>query len=460
MSHLAGSRTIFARQALLPDGWRRDVTLRFDAGGHFTAIGCDSQAEPGCELADIVLPPVPSLHSHAFQRAMAGLTETRHDPADSFWTWREQMYALANRVGPDALRAIAAQLYVEMLKAGFTQVAEFHYLHQAVDGTAYTRRGEMALSVIDGALQAGIGITMLPTLYCHAGFGRKLTPEQKRFAGDPEFIACIIERIAKLHDGEPRVATGVALHSLRAASAADIREMLRLTPGDMPVHIHIAEQMREVEDCVAFLGRRPVEWLLDEFPVDQRWCLVHATHLDSEEMVRLARSGAVAGLCPVTEANLGDGFFPLGGYIDAGGRFGIGSDSNVLLSVGEELRLLEYGQRLLSQKRCRALPSDRSGSVGGWLYRQSLRGGAQACGHDGGALAVGRRADLLTMRGDDLSLPGLEGDPVLDSAIFARPALPVCDVLCSGAWVVRAGRHIDEETIGAAFRHTVGKLRA
>ncbi|MCE2574133.1 formimidoylglutamate deiminase [Komagataeibacter sp. FNDCR2] len=460
MSPSVQTQNIFAGQALLPDGWRDNVRLCSDAHGFFTSVEADRQPRPEDRRVDIALPPMPSLHSHAFQRAMAGLTETRLNPTDSFWSWRGQMYRLAAAIDPDTLRAIAAQLYVEMLKAGYTQVAEFHYLHCAPDGRPYAQPAEMPLAVIDAAQQAGIGMTMLPALYRHAGFGRPLAPEQGRFASSPEFLARVITDITARHASNPLVNAGVALHSLRAASGDDIREMLRLVPEDMPVHIHIAEQMKEVEDCVAFLGRRPVAWLLDEMPVDDRWCLVHATHMDHDETVRLARSGAVAGICPITEANLGDGFFPFSDYVDAGGRFGIGSDSNVLLNVAEELRTLEYGQRLISQKRCRALPSGQTGSVGNYLYSQALRGGTQACGHNGGMLAAGQRADLCTLSGSNLSLPGLRGDTILDSLVFARATLPISDVLCGGQWVVRDGHHMHEERIATEFHKAITTLHS
>ncbi|MFT8675603.1 MAG: formimidoylglutamate deiminase [Acetobacter sp.] len=491
MSQSAGFSSFFAKQALLPDGWHDNVRLTFNARGFFTQVEAQVSPQPQDMRADIALPPLPSLHSHAFQRAMAGLTEARHHPSDSFWTWRDQMYTLAARITPDTLRAIAARLYMDMLKAGYTQVAEFHYLHNTPDGTPYAQPAQMALSVIEGARQAGIGMTMLPTLYRHAGFGRPLAPEQKRFASTPDFIARVISDIVATYPDHPAVTAGVALHSLRAASGDDMREMLRLAPPTCPVHIHIAEQVKEVEDCMAALGRRPVAWLLDEMPVDDRWCLVHATHLDAQETTRLAHSGAVAGLCPITEANLGDGLFPLADYIDAGGRFGIGSDSNVLLNAAEELRLLEYGQRLATQKRCQALPTGMTGSVGRFLYTQALAGGAQACGlvseqapgvasgvpsglagapeagtpphtlgKNAGQLAVGQRADACILREDGLSLPGLQGDAVLDSALFACPTLPVSDVLCHGAWVVQDGRHVDESRITAAFHHAITTLRS
>ncbi|MBS1019225.1 formimidoylglutamate deiminase [Gluconobacter cerinus] len=459
MSLATRSCSVFARQALLPEGWRRNVRLEM-TDGVFSQIRPDALMQPGDHCADITLPAMPSLHSHAFQRAMAGLTETRQDAADSFWTWREQMYALALRITPETMRAIAAQLYVEMLKAGFTQVAEFHYLHRAEDGTAYHHPAEMAQSVIAGACDAGIGITMLPTLYRHAGFDRPLAPEQRRFESTPEFIASIMSDLDATYRKNDRISVGVGLHSLRAVNREDMIEMLSLAPADVPVHIHIAEQQREVSDCVKALGRRPVAWLLDEVAVDQRWCLVHATHLEVREVRRLAVSGGVAGLCPVTEANLGDGLFPLQEFISAGGSFGIGTDSNVLPSANEELRLLEYGQRLMRQKRCCGLPDGEKGSVGRFLYDAALQGGARACQQGAAGLAVGQRADLCTIDDCALSLPDLEGDAILDSLVFARPAFPVRDVLCAGDWVIRDGHHRHEDAISAAFRSAMRDLRS
>lgn len=450
---------LFAEQALLPEGWRRDVRIRLTAEGTFGTIIADSRPQPGDRKADIALPPLPALHSHAFQRAMAGLAECRTDPADSFWTWRERMYALAGTMQPDTLRPIAAFLYMEMLQAGYAQVAEFHYLHRAPDGMPYSRPGAMAEAIVDGALAAGIGITMLPTLYMRAGFGQDLAPSQERFRSDPDFIARILADMDAAFADHPLVSRGIGLHSMRAVPGNTIHAMLRAAPAGIPVHIHIAEQQREVDECLAALGTRPVRWLLDHCPVDTRWCLVHATHLDSKECLDLARSGAVAGLCPITEANLGDGLFPLPAFIDNGGRFGIGPDSNILLSPAEELRLLEYGQRLHLQKRCRALPEGQTGSVGRFLYESSLTGGAQACGIASG-IAPGRRADLCTLSAENLALPGLTGDAILDSALFARPALPVADMLCAGRWVVEAGRHIARDAITRDFHAAMARLRA
>ncbi|GBQ12002.1 formimidoylglutamate deiminase [Swaminathania salitolerans] len=459
MSPQDRTRFLFARQALLPGGWRHNVRLSI-ADGQFVRIEANSAPEPGDTRCAIALPPLSSLHSHAFQRAMAGLAESRRDPADSFWTWRRQMYALAARITPDDMRAIAAQLYLELLKSGFTQVGEFHYLHRAPDGSAYDTPAAMALALVDAAQETGIGITILPTLYRHAGFGRALAPEQKRFASTPDFIAGILETIAARHDADPRIRHGLGLHSLRAVDRESLSHMLSMVGADIPVHIHVAEQKREVTECLDYLGRRPVAWLLDEAPVDSRWCLVHATHLDEDETRRLAASGATAGLCPVTEANLGDGFFPLNAYVSQGGRFGIGTDSNCLPSAAEELRLLEYGQRLTARKRCCALPSDMLGSVGRYLYDSALEGGTRACGHAGGRIAPGTRADLCILDEAAMALPDLEQDAILDGMIFACPVVPVRDVMVAGEWVVRDGYHAGQDRIAAAFRETVRRLRS
>ncbi|MEN6539741.1 MAG: formimidoylglutamate deiminase, partial [Mizugakiibacter sp.] len=373
-----------AEHAWLPAGWSGGTRIGIGADGRFARI--DGAPGDGAALGRFVLPGMPNLHSHAFQRAMAGLAERRGRDDDSFWSWRETMYAFAGRVGPDELRAIAAQLYVEMLKAGYTQVCEFHYLHHRPDGTPYAPAEAMSLALVEAAREAGIGLTLLPTLYMTGGFdGRPLSERQRRFGHAVDAFLALVERLRK-HEG-PMLRVGIALHSLRAVPEAALREVLAAEVArQCPIHIHIAEQLGEVQDCLAVRRARPVEWLLDHAPVDARWCLVHATHMTEQETRGVAARGAVAGLCPTTEANLGDGLFRLGEYLDAGGRLGIGSDSHISVSPVEELRWLEYGQRLQTRHRNVAARTPGA-SVGETLWAAALDGGARASGVALGALA-------------------------------------------------------------------------
>ncbi|MBF0865093.1 MAG: formimidoylglutamate deiminase [Gluconobacter potus] len=448
---------LFAEQALLPDGWRRNVRISVSPDGCFESIVPDARISADAERKAIVVPSQLSLHSHAFQRGMAGLAESRQNPADTFWTWRRLMYQLAHRISPEQMQDIASYLYMEMLTAGYTQVAEFHYLHHAPGGATYGQVAEMSLRVGEAARAVGIGLTLLPTLYERGGFdGRPLQEAQERFATTPELIGRIISETRSAWAGKPLLSVGLGLHSLRAVDLETASDLLSVQTG--PVHIHVAEQQKEVEECVAFVGARPVEYLLSQTDVDERWCLVHATHLSASEVAGMARSGAVAGLCPITEANLGDGLFPLAPYVNDGGRFGIGSDSNVLISPWEELRTLEYGQRLFTQTRCAALPAEALGSTGGWLYRQALDGGRRACGLESWGLVARARADLCVLDEDQLPLPYLQDDAVLDAAIFGSRQPPVKDVLCGGQWRVRDGRHLNHDAVTAAFRRTVRTL--
>lgn len=402
-----------------------------------------------------VLPGMPNLHSHAFQRAMAGLAEKRGSHDDSFWTWRETMYAFASRIGPDELRAIAAQLYVEMLKAGYSHVCEFHYLHHAPDGKPYADPATMSLAIAEAAKEAGIGLTLLPVLYMTGGFdGRALSERQLRFGMDVQAYLRLIENLRALQS--PMLRVGIALHSLRAVPEAAMREALASPLAQVAViHIHIAEQIGEVEECAAVRGARPVRWLLDHADVDARWCLVHATHLDESEIAGIAKSGAVAGLCPTTEANLGDGLFPLAEYLDANGTLGIGSDSHISVSPVEELRWLEYGQRLVARKR-NVAARVADASVGENLWRAALRGGAQASGL--APFGEGARADLLVLDDSSPLLAARDERNALDSFIFAGNAPLVRDVMVNGEWVVRDFRHRDEERIAARFRKAVEAL--
>ncbi|HEX7348653.1 MAG TPA: formimidoylglutamate deiminase [Rhodanobacteraceae bacterium] len=421
------------------DGWRRDG--RIEAG----------QGES--VHARFALPGMPNLHSHAFQRAMAGLAERRGPGADSFWTWREIMYQFASRLGPDALRAIATQLYVEMLKAGYTHVCEFHYLHGAPGGKPYADPAAMSKAIIDAAREAGIGLTLLPVLYMTGGFdGRPLSARQQRFGLSVDAYVRLLDSLVGLES--PRVRVGVALHSLRAVPEAALREVLAapLLQGRV-VHIHIAEQIGEVQDCLALRGARPVQWLFDHAAVDARWCLVHATHMDDGELHALAKSGAVAGLCPTTEANLGDGLFPLAAYLGVGGKLGVGSDSHISVSPVEELRWLEYGQRLAARHRNIAAQSPGA-SVGETLWRAALAGGRQAAGlsstaADGDCIVLDDASPLLAAR---------DAASVLDSFLFAGNTQLVRDVLVGGEWVVRDHRHRDQAGIAVRYRAALKSL--
>ncbi|HEY7871102.1 MAG TPA: formimidoylglutamate deiminase [Rudaea sp.] len=446
----------FADHAWLPYGWTENVRVDIDAGGAFRGVTDDATAAETQRLGRFVLPGMPNLHSHAFQRAMAGLAERQSSTQDNFWSWRETMYAFAGRIGPDELRSIAAQLYVEMLKAGYTQVCEFHYLHHQPNGKPYADPAAMSLALIEAAREAGIGLTLLPVLYMTGGFdGRPLTERQRRFGFDVDGYLRLSEKLHKMENSTLRV--GIALHSLRAVPPDAMQAVLDSGLSDGPVHIHIAEQIGEVQDCLNVRGARPVEWLLDNAPVDARWCLVHATHMTDDETRRVAESGAVAGLCPTTEANLGDGLFPLKAYRDAGGVLGIGSDSHISVSPVEELRWLEYGQRLITRHRNIAV-SESSASVGENLWGDALFGGAQAAGVAIGAIESDTRADLIVLDDAAPLLAARDADNVLDTFLFAGNVNLVRDVMVGGEWVVRNGHHRDQERIAMRYRQVLNAL--
>ena len=388
-----------ADYAWLPQGWCENTSLRIEMGV-LTEVDESANGAGTNRIDRFVLPGMPNLHSHAFQRAMAGLTEYRANPADSFWSWRDLMYRFALKITPDALAAIARWLYVEMLKCGYTSVCEFHYVHHTQDGSRYPQIAELGTRVIDAARLAGIGITMLPVSYQFAGFDNKPPrDDQRRFINTPDGLLELLDamrRVAPEHGG---LRYGVAPHSLRAVSENGLRMLLEGLPDDAPVHIHIAEQTAEADDCVRAYGARPVQWLLDRFDVDARWCLVHATHVDAAETAALAKRRAVAGLCLTTEANLGDGVFPAVDYLAQGGVIGVGSDSHASVDWRSELRLLEYGQRLVHRAR-NVLASDTQAHVADRLFDASLAGGAQASGRRIGALREGARADWLVLDPD------------------------------------------------------------
>ncbi|AIF48541.1 formimidoylglutamate deiminase [Dyella japonica] len=436
-----------------PQGWTPDAMLAVDDGGMLAGV----TSGEGERLGRWVLPGMPNLHSHAFQRAMAGLAERKGKSDDSFWTWRETMYAFAATVGPDELQAIAAQLYVEMLKSGYTQVCEFHYLHHQPDGTPYAQPEAMSLALIEAAREAGIALTLLPVLYMSGGFdGRPLAPRQRRFGHDVPSYLRLLETL-KAHESD-KLRVGIALHSLRAVPEEALRLVLANdATKSCPIHIHIAEQIGEVQDCLATRGARPVEWLFDHAPVDARWTLVHATHLSDKETTQIARSGAVAGLCPTTEANLGDGLFPLADFIDANGTLGIGSDSHISVSPVEELRWLEYGQRLSTCHRNIAA-RHQGDSVGETLWRAALRGGATASGLPIGELRAANRADLLVLDDRAPLLAARDERSVIDSFLFAGNVPLVRDVMVGGEWMVRGFAHRDEDRIAARYRSVMERL--
>lgn len=450
---------IFAAEALLPEGWRQDVRLNVGPDGRIASVVAGVPAEAGDYRVGFLLPALANLHSHGFQRAMAGLAERRGLGRDSFWTWREWMYRFAGQVTPDDLQAIAAQVQVEMLEAGYAAVAEFHYLHHAPDGTDYADIAETSARIAAAAAETGIGLTHLPVLYAHGGAGaRPLSPAQGRFGNDFARYQRLMAGAARAMAALPAdCRLGIAPHSLRAVTPALLAEAVAAF-GQGPIHIHIAEQMQEVRDVAAWLGAPPVRWLLDHAPVDTRWCLVHATHMTPDETRDLAASGAIAGLCPITEANLGDGLFPMAEYRAAGGAYGIGSDSNVRIALAEELRLLEYGQRLHHQARTVICPEEASN--GETLFREALAGGHRALGRAGGALAPGFLADLVALDSDALLLDGRQGAAALDAWIFAGDDRLVRDVWSAGRHMVQAGRHQARDRVAARFRATMRRLLA
>ena len=431
------SQALFAPHALLPDGWARDVLLTWNDAGALTDVTPQARAPLGAAVANgPLLPGLPNLHSHAFQRAFAGLSEYRSADYDSFWSWRDLMYRFALSVSPDQLEDIATHLYIEMLQAGYTAVCEFHYLHRDPAGKAYADPAEMSMRLIAAAQRAGIGLTLLPVLYQHAGFGAQpVGADQRRFVNS---VDGLLEIVATLRATGARI--GVAPHSLRAVGPHALADLLAGADVHTPIHIHIAEQLQEVRDCVAWSGQRPVQWLLANAAVDARWCLVHATHVTPAERGALAASGAVTGLCPSTEANLGDGVFDAAAYLAAEGVWGIGSDSHASVSAAEELRLLEYTQRLAHERR-NVLVGQVHGQVADHLWLGAVHGGARASGRAIAGLAVGQQADFVVLdtRG---ALAGLAPEQALAGHVFANQGRnTVRDVWVAGRSQLRDGEH-------------------
>ena len=447
---------IHVARALVGDEWRRDVLITV-AGRTITAVTPDSAPTAGSQrFAGVAVPGVVNVHSHAFQRAMAGLVERRGPEDDSFWTWREVMYRFLASMTPDDIEAVAAGAYVEMLEAGFTTVGEFHYLHNASDGTHYADPAETGGRIVAAAEMSGVGLALLPSFYAHGGCGgQPPTSWQARFLFDLDGFWRLLESSRRHIERLEGATLGIAPHSLRAVDAPELRALVEQWNAG-PIHIHAAEQAREVEDCVAWSGARPVQWLLDNIGLDARWCLIHCTHMTPDESARLAKSGAVAGLCPVTEANLGDGIFEATRFAAADGRFAVGTDSNVRIALNEELRTLEYGQRLREQKRNRLGPI--GASTGRHLFDSARRGGAQALGLASGSLAVGQTADIVVLDEGHPVLVGRGGDQIIDSWLFAAGDGVVRDVFAGGQRVVAEGRHVRRDDIRRRFAVTMRRL--
>jgi len=450
---------LFAADALLPTGWARNVLIAWDGAGRIAQVTSGATAPAGVPTAaGPVIPGMPNLHSHAFQRAFAGLTEYRGQAEDSFWSWRNLMYRFARRITPEALEAIATWLYIEMLEAGYTSVCEFHYVHHDTDGRPYADDATLSLALLRAARTAGIAITLLPVLYQTSGFGAKPPrADQARFIRSTDNMLSLLERLAPAAQAQGAV-LGLAPHSLRAVPpdslAAAVQGLTALNP-QAPIHIHIAEQTQEVDDCIAWSGQRPVQWLLNHAPVDERWCLVHATHMTPDEYAGAARTGAVAGICPTTEANLGDGIFDMPLWLQHGGRWGVGSDSHACVNAAEELLMLEYGQRLSLRQR-NVLASSSQPEVATAMALQAVQGGAQASGRWGpgaaAGIAVGQSADWVVLNAQHVALRGLPAPAMLSAHVFASHRTAAIDsVWVGGASRVAQGRHALHDPAASAF---------
>jgi formimidoylglutamate deiminase len=449
--------------ALLPEGWRDDVLISINDDGVIESLAQNSGSREGMTVKGYAIPGMANVHSHAHQRAMTGLAEVSGPQGDSFWTWREAMYGFALKIEPDELEAVAAQLYMEAVKAGFTSLGEFQYLHHRPDGGPYEEPAELSLRCLNAARTAGIAVTMLPTLYKYSGFGGAAPHEgQRRFINDAGGYLGIVARLEREVKADSQARLGISPHSLRAVTPELLHDVIeefdRLRP-DGPIHIHVAEQMREVEECIDFSGKRPVELLMSAQELSQRWCLIHATHMSDAETNDLATSRAIAGLCPTTEANLGDGIFNGQRFVEKGGRFAIGSDSHVTVSVAEDLRQLEYSQRLKHRLR-NVLAGKPHQSTGRRIFEMAAAAGALAIAQPQGAIAKGLRADIVVLDPDHPSLIGRSGDSILDSFIFSGGNACVKDVFIGGKQVVKERRHIEEESITNRFRKALIRLQS
>lgn len=400
----------FFRSALLPSGWQNNVRVTVNSG-HYQSVEVDQSAQAQDQVMDCVIPQMPNVHSHVFQRAMAGLSEYRSVSNDDFWSWRDLMYRLANEMDTERLYQVAKSCYAEMKQAGYLSVCEFHYLHRSKQSpTDFLTHSKV---ILQAASEVGLNITLLPVLYAFAGPDKQaLSPQQKRFElSVDEYLDLFKQLQIELKPGQN---LGICFHSLRAVSLVQMQQVIAALPDDLPIHIHIAEQQAEIDAIEKHYGQRPVEWLFKHFAVNQRWCLVHATHLNQQEINLIAQSGAVAGICPLTEANLGDGIFPMPAYMEADGRLAIGSDSQIEINPANELKMLEYSQRLAGQKRNVCCDSEQP-HVGTWLWLKAVVGGSQVSGQPLLGIAAGQKASIMILHGDHLSL----SEHVLDAWIFS-----------------------------------------
>ncbi len=452
---------LFVKKILLADGWAKDQTITIEQGIITDIIaGNVSGAE---QVKGVVIPGMVNCHSHAFQRAFAGFSEQGSEGKDSFWTWRNIMYKFLGQLSAEDAQVIASQLYIEMLKMGYTRVAEFHYLHHDIDGNNHTELSAMAQAIFAAAKHSGIGLTLLPVLYRFSGFGpQAATDGQKRFINSVEQFNDLVTECFNLANLQANCNVGIAPHSLRAVDKSSLLtavEHVRSLDAQAPIHIHIAEQQKEVDDCLAHYGQRPVQWLLDNADLDKHWCLIHATHIDEKERQGIVASEAIAGICPTTEANLGDGIFPTDEFLAENGTFAIGSDSHISVNPIEELRWLEYAQRLSKQQRA-LLASSEQKSVGLNLWQKAAAGGAQSTNSNTGALAVGKQADLLVLDNSQLRLFAHDDKHLLDSVIFASQQNLIEDVMVNGHWVIRDGEHALEEVSADRFAKLLARISA
>ena len=450
---------LFAKKILLATGWENNKTLTIEQGV-ITDIS-EGYSADAVRAKGVVIPGMVNCHSHAFQRAFAGFSEQGSEGQDSFWTWRNIMYKFLGQLTSQDAQVIAKQLYIEMLKMGYTRVAEFHYLHHDINGENYAELPAMATAIFAAAKQSGIGLTLLPVLYRFSGFDSQAPSDgQKRFINSVEQFNDLVSECFAMTKRQANTNIGIAPHSLRAVDksslSAAVAHVRSLDP-QAPIHIHIAEQQKEVQDCLAHYGQRPVQWLLNNADLDKHWCLIHATHIDESERKGIIASQAIAGICPTTEANLGDGIFPTDEFLAENGTFAIGSDSHISVNPIEELRWLEYAQRLSKQQRALLATSEQK-SVGTNLWQKAAAGGAQSTNSNTGALAIGKQADLLVLDDSQLCLYAHDDKHLLDSIIFASRQNLVLDVMVNSHWVIRDGQHTLEKKAADDFAQLLAKF--